>query len=915
MGLFKKSEKKNQQAEKKATPVRARKASPKSMQMFLEKAMEHISDTGVVVSGNGTIYSKLYELTDVNYSTETQERQKKILDSFSQLINRFPENIDVSIIIINERNTQADLAELYHFELKGEELDPIRQDYNNMIDTKISVSHTEISKKKYIMLTYHLPKNISKTASPLSQAESELTLNESSLIDGVGAIDSKSKVIPVSAYKRIELMHKVLNGIDNDVSFEREYGRYFEPASGSEGYSLSVKKLKKERMTVRNIIAPQIISEGAKTIQLSDSRYAKSYCFRNFPSMLDTTFVSHITDFPYEMVTVIEMKKMSRKTAERLVKMKVNDTKADEIKAYKAAAKEGYGAELINEDTIEAREAAVKLRHDIVVDKKNMFLTKIITTFFCRNDEELDEAGKLFISACSNLSVTPNYLMEQQKPALLTALFCTNSGVNIDRAFTSDDIKALNPYAVQELNDRRGHFYGTNAISHNMNIYDRKRSKLANGLIFGISGSGKSFFIKGEIIANYLDGNDKIVILDPEDEYHVVAEYFGGIVIDLSLSGKWHINPCDLSMEWGDENGDDGVPIKDLLAEKCDYMVSLVEAIYGRNKECNVYETNAIHRATQAMYENYVKEMTRRHKEGCEEGQSDILDTALCPTLKDFYWKLSEIDGGEGAGQDVADKIYQYCLGNYSIFAHHTNVPTDSRFVVYNLLKLPSKTMEMAMKVCLTSVWNDVVKNREENDKYHTGRSIWVYLDEFHHFFKTASSAETIMAYFKRVRKYGGIMTGITQDVADLWKTDYGQAMYNNTGFYVFLNQSAIGRKQIQDTHNISDALIDYINDKPVGTGLIYNNSVMIPFDYSIPKDTEMYKIMSTNPHDEVEKKRIKEEADRKFEDLANASNANSMNNASNANSVNSVNNTSNVNSVISVNSVSTFTDEDDELI
>lgn len=868
MGLF---GKKKSQTEAKTVPARARKASSKSMQRFLEQALEHISDTGVVVSGNGTIYSKLYELTDVNYSTETQERQRKILDSFSQLINRFPDEIDISLIIINERNTQADLANLYHFELTGDEIDPIRQDYNNMIDTKISVSHTEISKKKYILLTYHLPKNISKTASPLSQAESELSLNESNLIDGVKAIDSKSNVIPVSAYKRIELMHKVLNGIDSEVTFEREYSRYFEPVSSDSntGYSLSTKKLKKERMTVRNMIAPQIISEGAKTIQLADSRFAKSYCFRNFPSMLDTTFVSRITDFPYEMVTVIEMKKMPRKTAERLVKMKVNDTKADEIKAYKQAAKEGYGAELINEDTIEAREAAVKLRHDIVVAKKNMFLTKIITTFFCRDDEELDEVGKLFVSACSNLSVTPNYLMEQQKLALLTSLFCTNSAVNIDRAFTSDDIKALNPYAVQELNDRRGHFYGTNAISHNMNIYDRKRSKLANGLVFGISGSGKSFFIKGEIIANYLDGNDKIVILDPEDEYHVVAEYFGGVVIDLSLSGKWHINPCDLSMEWGDPStGDEGVSIKDLLAEKCDYMVSLVESIYGRGKECNIYETNAIHRATLAMYEDYVKEMTRRHEEGCEEGQSDRLDTSLCPTLKDFYNYLITA-GGEGAGQDVADKIYQYCLGNYSIFAHHTNVPTDSRFVVYNLLKLPSKTMEMAMKVCLTSVWNDVVKNREENEKFHTGRSIWVYLDEFHHFFKTASSAETIMAYFKRVRKYGGIMTGITQDVADLWKTEYGQAMYNNTGFFVFLNQSALGRKQIQDAHNISDALIDYINDKPVGTGLIYNNSVMIPFDYSIPKDTEMYKIMSTNPHDEAAKKRIKEEADKEFEDLA----------------------------------------------
>ena len=854
--------------EKKA-PVRARKASNKSMQRFLEKTIEYISDTGVVVSNNNTQFTKLYELLDVNFSTETQERQKKILNSFSQLVNRFSENVDVSLVIINERNTKADLAELYHFPLQGDNCDEIRQDYNAMIDTKIATTHSEVSRKKYILITYHLPKGTGKGVSPLSQAESELALTESSLIDGVRAIDSNSNAVPVSAFKRIELMHKVLNGISDDIPFEREYARYFNEVNKGNGaeYELNAKKLKKSKMTVRSMIAPQTISDTGKVIQLSDNRFAKSYCFRNFPQMLDATFVSRITDFAYEMVTVIEMKKMPRKDSERHVKIKVNDTKADEIKAYKRAAREGYGAELINEDIIEAREAAVALRKDIVVKKKNMFLTKIVTTFFCQSEDELEDVGKLFTSACSNLSVTPSYLMFQQKAGLLTSLFASNSTINIDRAFTSDDIKALNPYAVQEMNDRRGHFYGTNAISHNMIVYDRKRSKLANGLEFGISGAGKSFFIKGEIIANYLDGNDKIIILDPEDEYHIVAEYFGGIVIDLSLSSDWHINPCDLSMEWGNpETGDEGVPVKELLAEKCDYMVSLVEAIYGR-KECNTYETNAIHKATEKMYEHYVKEMTRRHEEGCLEGQSDTLDVSLCPTLKDFYNCL--LESGNGAAQDVADKIYQYCLGNYSIFAHHTNVPTDSRFVVYNLLKLPRKTMELAMKVCLTSVWNDIVKNREENKKFHTGRSIWVYLDEFHHFFKTESSADTIMAYYKRVRKYGGVMTGITQDVSDLWKTEQGQAMYNNTGFYVFLNQSALGRQQIQQVHNISDALIDYINDKPVGTGLIYNNSVMIPFDYFIPKDTEMYRIMSTNPHDEVQKKAIKEEADKEFEALA----------------------------------------------
>ena len=264
------------------------------------------------------------------------------------------------------------------------------------------------------------------------------------------------------------------------------------------------------------------------------------------------------------------------------------------------------------------------------------------------------------------------------------------------------------------------------------------------------------------------------------------------------------------------------------------------------------------------MYEDYIEEMTRRQGDGCEEGQSDELDTEICPTLVEFYNEL--MADGTQEGTKVALAVEQYCIGNYNVFAHHTNIEGHSRLTIYNLLYLPEKMTEMAMKVCLSNIWTKIVKNREENEKYHTGKAIWVYLDEFHHFFKTESSASTVMAYYKRVRKYGGIMTGITQDVADLLSTRQGTAMFNNTGFFIFLNQSPIGRQQLQNLYGISDALIDYIKDKPSGTGLIYNNSVIIPIDYKLPTDSELYHIMSTNPNDEARKTAIKRKANEEFD-------------------------------------------------
>lgn len=853
---------------------KVKKASRKTVQTFLRQTFEGITDSGIVVSANNT-FSKLYALSDINFSTEAEERQHKFLSAFSNLINRFSEDIDISFIIINERNTKEDLAEAYHFKLNGDELDSVRQDYNGMIDAKIANSNTEISKRKYLMLTYHCNRPIAKNTSRLNVAEAELGIAETSLQEGIQAISGKAKCVAVTGFERLELMHKVLNGIESETPFEKEYGRYFEPVKreGRDTYAIIPKKLKKNGVSVRDIIAPQIIDKNASYIRLGVNRYSKGYMIKDLPTSVSATFLTQITDFAYEMVTVIQLKTVPTKKAQTLVKNKLVATRADAIKAMQHAVKNNFSPELIDENVKINEQAATQLRHDVIVEHKKLFFATISVNFFGRSEQELDELSKLFSSTCSSLSITPSYLLGQQERGLLTSLVCGNSTIVQDRMLTSEEVKSLNIYSVQEMTDKNGHFYGSNAVSRCLIIYDRKHSKLANGLTFGISGSGKSFFVKGEMIANYLDGNDKIIILDPEGEYHVVAKKFGGTVIDLSLSGEWHINPCDLSMEWDsvDEYGNliEGTPIKELLAEKCDYMVSLVESIYGRNRECNVYETNAIHRATLEMYKDYIEIMTKRHEQGCEEGQSDVIDTALCPTLVDFYTQL--ISDGDAAATDVADKIYQYCHpdGNYNIFSHHTNVPTDSRFVVYNLLKLPTKTMEMAMKVCLTSVWKDVVANREENERYHTGRSIWVYLDEFHHFLKTRSSADTIMAYYKRVRKYGGVMTGITQDVADLLNTEQGEAMYNNTGFFVFLNQSPNGRQKIKELHNVSDALMEYITDQPVGKGLIYNNSVMIPFDYNIPKDTELYRIMSTNPHDDAEKKRIKEEADKEFNELA----------------------------------------------
>lgn len=833
MGFFSKKKKENEMSVTK----KQKAATARTVQELLN--FLDIEEDGIVKTKSG--FSKLYKVEDANFVTEPEEKQEDILVSYSKLINRFPENIETSIIIVNKRNSNETLAGTYHIKEQGDKYDEFRDDYNKIIDEKIADGHNDISKVKYIMLNCR--------CKSLNEAHEQFTAADLALQESVRTIN-KIGAKQLDAIERLKLMHDTLNGAEG-ISFEKEYERFFTSVTDGEGNTartLNKRELKKRGMSIKDMISPQVVIKEKSHLFLDKERYCKGFAYRTLPLTLDTSFLTNSTNLPYEMVTVLQFKTVPRKAALRMVKVLTTSVKADLMKAHKQLIKSGLDPSLVNDELQATADEAARLRDDVVRKGKKLFFATMVVTIFGKSEEELNLIEAQFKSKCEDYTVTPSYLYGQQTEALNTSILVGTSPIINDRLVTSDDLCALQPWNIQELQDKGGHFYGINAISKNMIMYKRKTSKLANGLVFGQSGSGKSFITKGEIIPNLLDGMDDMIILDPENEYRIIAEKFGGTIIDLETNSNYHINPCDMSMEWNDAKA---AP----LVEKADYMVSLVESILGQQRSCNPFEVNVIHRASNKMYEPYVNEMRKRYRNG---DKRDI-DTTIMPTLKDFYQELLNDNSPEG--NKIAMAIEPYCVGNYSLFAHRTNIESKNRLTVFNLLYLPEKMKEMAMKVCLANIWTRIVKNKEDNDKYHTGKGIWVYLDEFHLFFQTESSATTIMTYYKRVRKYGGIMTGITQDVADLLKTSQGTAMFNNSGFFIFLNQSPIGRNQLQNLYQISDSLIDYLKDKPSGVGLIYNNSVVIPFDYKLPNNSKLYEMMSTNPNDEFHTKQRDAEA------------------------------------------------------
>ena len=813
-------------------PVEKKKTEKKASKQVIPKTVQQAMPLADAY-GNGIVkldekhYSKLYAFEDMNFIVEPDEKQERILGDYEKLLNHFPENVSLTFCIVNEKVSKDELMENFYFQPKRDNYDQYRDAYNELIDVKIAEGRNDIRKKRYVLVTV--------TARTYEDARDLFNTIDNELNLAIKDIN-RTGVRQVSMLERAEIMNKISQGLGK-LTFKERYGKYFDESTGE----LFTKDLKKSGKTFKDLTAPMVIAKAGKghsMIQLDEERYCKSFLLMDFPQQLDTKFLTDITDIPAEMVTTVTFTPEPRKKSLRRVKERNNSIKADILKASKSALQNGYDPEYtLSESLMEAREEARQLRKSVVTEGKRLFFATIVSSIFGNDEKEVNEHQTMFYGKCSDYSIVPNNLIGQQIAGFKVSLLTGFRDLNRDIMLTSESSLALFPFKILELQDSNGTFFGINPISKNMIMYNRRTSPLPNGFVLGKSGSGKSFIAKGEISSAILNSDDDIIILDPDNEYRPLADEFGGTVIDLDRKSTFFINPCDMNMEFDD-------PKADPLTEKCDYMVGLVESILGESRECTPYEVNAIHKATKAMYEEYMTKMEERHNKGEKDvnGNPIEIDTTQCPTLVDFFNILSN-DNSPEAGR-LCMMIEPYCIGQYDLFAHRTNITGEPRFIVYNLKNLPQKMKEFAMKVCMTNMWTKVCANKEKK------RATRIYIDEFYLICKTEASASTLQTYFKRIRKYFGIMTGITQDITELLITQAGIGMLENSGFLLIMNQSPTGRDTIAHRYNVPDSLIDFINEKDVGNGLIYTGRSMIPFDYHIPSNNKLYRLWNTKAGD-----------------------------------------------------------------
>ena len=461
------------------------------------------------------------------------------------------------------------------------------------------------------------------------------------------------------------------------------------------------------------------------------------------------------------------------------------------------------------------RKETTEMLNDLTSRDQRMMFGLVTMVHLADSREQLDSDTETILTVARKHLCQMSVLRWQQKDGLDTVLPYGLRKIQALRTLTTESTAVLIPFKAQEIMQAGGIYYGQNAVSGNMIVADRRKLLNGNSFRLGVSGSGKSFSAKEEIASIALSTDDDILILDPESEFGLLAEALGGEVIRVSASSDTHINALDMDRAYGDE--------RNPLIEKSEFILSLFEQLVGAGG-VSAKEKSILDRCAYDVYRDYM----------ANGYQGKV------PTLKDLYHALLQQPEPEARGLALSSELF--ITGSLNTFAQPTNVDTKARIIAYDIRELGEQLMPIGMLVTLDAIFNRVIQN------WKKGKTTWVFADEFYLLFRYQYSADFFYKLWKRIRKYNGLVTGLTQNVEELLRSDTARLMLANSEFLVMLNQAATDRDELAKLLNISDTQLSYITNVAAGCGLIRCAGNIVPFENSFPRNTQLYRLMTTKP-------------------------------------------------------------------
>jgi type IV secretory pathway VirB4 component len=770
-----------------------------------------VYENGIIETNKG-VYTKSYLLQDVNFQIASQQEQEEMFLAYSDLLNLFPATAGVQISINNRNIDIEDFKQTVLIKPQKDNMNDLREEYNNMLLNKMQEGRNNMSREKY--LTVSLPtETVEEAVSQFARLDNEI----STTLKKIVRVETEA----MTTAERLSVLHDLYN-IDHENLF-------FKKASigEKEFRAFTFRNLREKGISTKDLIGPESLEFNKDYMMIGD-KFARVLFLDNLPTFLSTDILPELTDVACNMLASVFYEPIAQDKGMKIIKNQIVNINSNVIDAQKRASKSGYSADLISPDLRHAQQEAEQILQDMTKRNQKLFLVTVLITHYADSLDELNHDTEALATVAQKHLCNLKKLNYQQELGFASCLPLATNRVFVKRMLTTEAASVFIPFAAQELTQKNGMYYGLNAVSKNMILFNRLNSKNPNGVILGTPGSGKSFSAKREIINVLLNTNDEVFIIDPEREYAALTPLLGGETVRIAAGARTYVNPLDMDLDYADDD--------DPITLKSDFIGSLCETIIGGRYGLSPIQKTVIDRCVRQVYQPYLEHMSSLKTK-------ITYDADYMPTLIDFYELL--LSQPEPEAQNIALSLELYCTGSLDTFAHKTNVNTRSRFVVYDIKDIGSGMKEMGFQVCLDTVWNKMISNKK------LGKRTWLYLDEFYLLTQTESSAKFLQQIWKRARKWNGVPTGITQNVEDLLKSPESRAIISNSDFVLMLNQAPLDRADLAQMLNISPAQVQYITNADSGQGLLYTSKTIVPFIDKFPQDTKLYTVMTTKP-DEV---------------------------------------------------------------
>ena len=740
-----------------------------------------------------TFYTKTVQFQDINYQLSQNEDKTAIFEGWSDFLNYFDSSIRFQLSFLNLSTAQDGYARSIVIPLRADKFNDVRDEYSEMLQNQLAKGNNGLTKTKY--LTFGIDADSIKAAKPrLERIEMDVINNFKRL--GVACS-------PMNGIERLHLLHGIFH-MDGQTPFRFSWD-WLAPSG----------------LSTKDFIAPSSFEfKNGRMFRMGKMFGAVSFLQILAPELNDRMLADFL-DMESSQIVSLHIQSVDQISAIKTVKRKITDLDRAKIEEQKKAVRAGYDMDIIPSDLATYGSEAKKLLQDLQSRNERMFLVTFLVVNTADSQRQLDNNVFQASSIAQKYNCQLTRLDFQQEEGLMSSLPLGCNQIEIQRGLTTSSTAIFVPFTTQELFQSGGEalYYGLNALSNNLIMVDRKQLKNPNGLILGTPGSGKSFSAKREILNVFLVTDDDILIADPEAEYYPLVQRLDGQVIKISPTSKQYVNPMDLNLDYSDDESP--------LSLKVDFLLSFCDIVVGSKDGLQPVEKTVIDRCVRLVYQKYLTDPRPENM----------------PILEDLYDALRAQE--EKEAQFIATALEIYVTGSLNVFNHRTNVDIDNRIVCYDIKELGKQLKQLGMLVIQDQVWNRVTVNRA------AGKTTRYYVDEFHLLLK-GELASWSVEIWKRFRKWGGIPTGITQNSKDLLASPEISNILENSDFIYMLNQAAGDRKILAKQLNISPHQLSYVTHSGEGEGLLFYGNVILPFVDRFPKDTELYRIMTTKPNETV---------------------------------------------------------------